>query len=404
VEEIPVRHLLLVGLPLALCLLAALCLADPPTPSSGESDRNAPEIAEWIRQLGDTSFAVREAASKRLMEREDAAPALRRALKSPDPEVARRADDILNEHARRREQRALARLAELANNGQVDQAAELLVRRPQWADEEAAWQVMTTLAERLIDLGEKEFGKPAVPVRRESLPAGDYHRYAAKTRPKVQATGRVAPDVHEPASFVVRASEIEVVGTTADDLFASAGAVRSKGMVIWAVIFAGGPVEVRELNHSIVVCDGDFTATSGAHDSLIIARGDVRCADCGLNCRIVTSGKVFLDRSASYPEVKLKESKPKPLGFVQFFDPASVGITVEGAEGGVRIREAAEGKPFAKAGLQAGDLAVVADDTPLDSPDTFRRLLRKKLATGGDLTLEVRRENTSWGVVVPFQE
>jgi hypothetical protein len=37
------------------------------------------------------------------------------------------------------------------------------IGRPTWADEEDAWQVMTGLAQRLIDLGEKEFGKPAIP-------------------------------------------------------------------------------------------------------------------------------------------------------------------------------------------------------------------------------------------------
>jgi PDZ domain len=402
------RCLLSLSLLPVLWLVAAVCPADPP-PAAAEPERTAPEIAEWIRHLGDESFAVREAATKKLMEREDAAPALRQALKSPDHEVARRADDILREQARRKEERAQVRLAELAKNGQVDEAAELLVRRPSWGDEDAAWQVMTALADRLIDLGEKEFGEPSIPPRQNYLPVGDYRRYLGKARPKSLTTGRVVPDiVREEFRFVVRAEEIEVVGNDIrDSLLVSAGAVRAHGgrgavagSEVWrSVIFAGGPVEFQKAFDSIIICDGDFTVASEAMRCLIVARGDVRCGNNALKSRIITSGKVHFPKSSA-----IKEDEPNPLGFVQFFDPASVGVTVEAAEGGVRIKEAADGKPFAKAGLQAGDLAIAADGTPLDSPEAFRRLLRKKLATGGDFTLEVRREGKSVGVVVPFKE
>ncbi len=58
---------------------------------------NAEQIAQWIRQLGDNSFSVREEASKKLWEAGRAAEAaLEGALKSEDVEVVRRARDILN--------------------------------------------------------------------------------------------------------------------------------------------------------------------------------------------------------------------------------------------------------------------------------------------------------------------
>jgi hypothetical protein len=57
----------------------------------------AEQIARWIRQLGDNSFAVREDASKKLWAAGQAAEAaLEEALKSDDVEVVRRARDILN--------------------------------------------------------------------------------------------------------------------------------------------------------------------------------------------------------------------------------------------------------------------------------------------------------------------
>jgi tetratricopeptide (TPR) repeat protein len=54
------------------------------------------QIAQWVEQLGDNDFKVREDASKKLWEAGAAAePALEKAIKSDDPEVARRARELL---------------------------------------------------------------------------------------------------------------------------------------------------------------------------------------------------------------------------------------------------------------------------------------------------------------------
>lgn len=81
------RRILLPGFLLTVVLLPSVTAA-PPT---------AKEIAGWIEQLGDNSFAVREAASKKLWVAGSAAEtALEAALKSEDAEVVRRARDILD--------------------------------------------------------------------------------------------------------------------------------------------------------------------------------------------------------------------------------------------------------------------------------------------------------------------
>jgi S1-C subfamily serine protease len=100
---------------------------------------------------------------------------------------------------------------------------------------------------------------------------------------------------------------------------------------------------------------------------------------------------------------QVKEKEANPLGFVKWFDPASVGIVVEAAEGGLRVKHADEGKPFAKAGLRAGDLAVSADGKDITSPDVFRRLLRGKVVMEEELTLEVKRDGQVLKLVVPFK-
>jgi Tfp pilus assembly protein PilF len=74
---------------LIVALLAAPALAgEPPTKE---------QVARWIKELGDDSYATREAASKRLWEAGEAAEAaVFDATKSPDPEVARRARALMN--------------------------------------------------------------------------------------------------------------------------------------------------------------------------------------------------------------------------------------------------------------------------------------------------------------------
>lgn len=72
----------------ALIVLSPAAAADPP-------DKD--QIALWIKQLGDDSFAVREKASKQLWEAGRAAePALQEAAQSKDVEVSRRARNLLD--------------------------------------------------------------------------------------------------------------------------------------------------------------------------------------------------------------------------------------------------------------------------------------------------------------------
>jgi S1-C subfamily serine protease len=164
-------------------------------------------------------------------------------------------------------------------------------------------------------------------------------------------------------------------------------------------VFAGGPVNLGDtVGASVVVCDGDFTARD-VEGCLIVARGDVRIKGGGTDSQILASGVVTFGekRLAKFNQIKQEAT---PLGFVKWFDPASVGVVVEKAAGGVKVKQADEGKPFARAGLRAGDLAVAADGKKIDSPESFRRLLRAKVVMGDELTLEVRRDGKPVKVTV----
>ena len=82
-------------LSLFAAMMAAFTLfvpaAEPPSKPSQE------QIAQWVRQLGDDDFTVRETASKKLYEAGQAAEgALLEATGSQDAEVARRASEIMD--------------------------------------------------------------------------------------------------------------------------------------------------------------------------------------------------------------------------------------------------------------------------------------------------------------------
>jgi hypothetical protein len=376
---------------LPVCLCAALCTGLPLRHGQGEEPA-LPEqdVARLIRDLGSKSFEVRETATRRLLERETPTPELSAALASSDPEVSRRATRIINAITRREENAAFGRLSDLARHGEIDRFIEFLVRRPKWGDEEASWQVVAELNGKLLDLEKEKYRHPRLPGF-AGYPVGDFRSYARLQRPQMVATRRA--DLNR-GRFVVRAEHI-AAKLSLFGLLVSSGGTRVHS-AYQSIILAGGSVEVEAMSGPILVCAGDVKCYD-ASGCLIIARGDVRISGCANDCRIITSGSVhFLPNKVLPAEIRrrnvvIEEHQPNPLGFVKWFDPARVGVSVEAATGGVRVKKADAGKSFAAAGLRAGDLLTAIDGEALKSPDEFRLLLRAKLADGGKMALTVRR-------------
>jgi hypothetical protein len=383
---------------------AAVIMGTHPLPCAGDEPTPAKRVIdELIAQLGDESFAVREAATKQLMEREDAIPALSRALKSRDAEVARRAREIRDVLARREKERAFARLADLVKCGAVDQAVEKFVRREKWDDETAGWQLFAELAGKLTDREREAFGKASLP-NEDYVPARDFRRYAAKWGRHFEIVAARRPSREQMGvGRAIRAEEIVDGPPTEMNLIISAGNVKACG-VGFSVIFAGGSVDCGSgAQRSLIVCDG-YVEAARITDSLVIARGPVVCSHPADNSRIISGGNVVFKQRDRVSDSKLVENERKPLGFIQFFDPAEVGIKVGAAEGGVRVKEAAKGKPFAEAGLQADDVVTALDGEAVKDAESFRRLLRAKLAVEGTMTFKVRRGDKAVEVAVPHKD
>src|SRR5579864_6008552 len=79
--------------PLRTAALVAVLLLPAPSPAQPAPTKE--QIAQWVKDLGDNSFEVRERATKRLWEAGEAAEtAVAEAAKSDDAEVARRAGEL----------------------------------------------------------------------------------------------------------------------------------------------------------------------------------------------------------------------------------------------------------------------------------------------------------------------
>jgi len=369
------------------------------TPVDDESARADPGIEQLIRDLASSDFTVREKATRQLVERGDAVPALRQALHSGDAEVVRRARSVLDVLAQREKERALARLVKLAKEGAVDLAIEQFVQRKTWDDEAACWQVFAELAGKLTELEEKLCGRASL-KKSEGVPARDFKRYVEKQRPQFAVGGKLTPR-QTPLThrIVVRAEVIERDMNTYDSLIAVSGQIRAIS-VSRSVIVAGGSIEVSSSDSSIFVCDGDFKERSRLDNCLVIARGNVKCDQDVTNCRIFAGGRCSLGAGARSIGSLVTENETNPLGFVKFFNPGQIGITVENRDVGLRVNNTPRDKAFGLAGIRRGDVILALDGKELNDAEAFRRLLRPKLFENQNTLFRVRRAKATFEIKV----
>jgi S1-C subfamily serine protease len=100
---------------------------------------------------------------------------------------------------------------------------------------------------------------------------------------------------------------------------------------------------------------------------------------------------------------QVKENEPKPLGFVEFFELANVGLTVESSDS-VRVKRIEQGTKFAKAGLKMGDSIVTLDGEKVSNSESLRSLLRTKYAEGRKTLLRVDRDGRTIEIEVTCKD
>lgn len=387
------QKLLPAALILVACLLSANAVADPGSPDS--------EVQRLVRALGSGDFATREEATKALSERDDTEAELRKALKSPDREVARRAAMILEALEARQTKDVLAKLRGQLKDKRLDLAVELLQSSPVWCEDGRRLDPFTMHFRDLANTATAQFGdKLFPPVADPQIPLGEFARWDRLWNPPKFFAGVDAPKPED--------GRPRLLGAVASGN-RMALAVEFKASLLFArdelqaprlagcVVYSGGGVELQDDAHAcVIVCDGPFSAKR-ANASLIVASGPVRIKEAATNCRIVTASTVSADR---LPGTQSKENDPTLAKLTKFFDPADEGLVLKAVDRRPAVKELTEGKRFAKTDLKPGDVVARVDGKAVETPDQLRRLLRTRIALGEPFTLNVLRGDNKVDVPV----
>jgi hypothetical protein len=397
------------------------------------------QIDQLIEELDSDRFEIREAAMRALKELVEAIPALRKARQSPNPEVRLRVEETLMVLNQKLALRSLRKARALAKEGRaVEIADRLAFAATCGASGEEGWESLTIFAKELSSITQDLFPDASAPGNRyyNYFPAGDFHRYVKLVGPKEIAaqkieidTGKKLDDPQDAKGmanrmfirqakghFLLRGEEILLTGRVPVSLLncgmiASSGNVRLSSALESLIVSGENIKQINDLRHCILICDGDVELLSpSGHDSLIVARGKVVCTEGKIQrCLVRSCGRTRCYFNGK--ESELKEGMHDPLAFVKFFELADVGLTAEDLPhrekadaDGVLLKDMRKNSPFA-AGLRKGDVITAVEDKKTPTIETFRRVLRRKLAEGGpSIILTLRRAGKSLDVSIPVKD
>lgn len=367
-------------------------------------------ISELVRMLGSERFAEREAAERALTNRDDVLPELRRALKSNDAEIVRRATRILSGLNKR----SLPRYLEYGRKGRVDVLVEWIATVGTEIDEEAYWQGVMDIAigiRRRSGLkGPDKSGRPLPPTFRGFLvQLGELRSSQSDYRAKPEDIAGREGIPGGWIGFVSRGhASVNATKLPMDNcMLTTAGTVKLAG-ASESIVFANGDSSMNLIMGSVVVCDGDANCKV-AWNSIVIARQAIvvpRYSDEHVRSSKLYAAQSVRSESADDKEMRAKqpakglipgteimEGRPVMLG-MRFFEIADVGLEASATKVGVRVDKIAPRSPLAKAGLQAGDLVLSVDGAKCPDVDTLRRQLRRAFVHDEARTSVRRGEKT----------
>ncbi len=399
---------------LAACGVALASDIPPP--------REKVDVPALVRQLGSPNFAEREEATRRLATLDVDAPPqeLLAALKSDNPEVRDRAGRALRaireSIAQAPERAAVAKLPRgerFARRGQIDLYVASTAK-PEWkVDDDRVWVPPFDLMNRALLKG----GMTTEDRKPNDCRAWDDFKSFRSAYPKalrfIRTDGVYATPVgtrRRDAYLAIQSAGV-IEPEWLSGFSVSRGPVRTTGAIYQALILATGDVTCRDVSNAVVICDGDVSVGEGAVTCLIIARGKITIGGLASTCRLI-AGKTVTIAKPIDPErvaadkgsrVDIDENATKPLGYITFFELSVVGVEVVAAEKGVKITKLADGKPFAMAGVQVGDIITEVNGKKPDSAESLRRLLRDALAIV-DATVTLKRGDKTETVKVSLPE
>jgi hypothetical protein len=361
------------------------------------------DIDRLIQQLGSDDFEVREEATRKLADRDDALPKLREAMKSGDREVQLRAERLAARIARRLENRRLPELVAGVNKVGLDRFIDQMATRKDFATSarwELAYQLARAAVMRASKVGGKEFSLPELDLSTmttltECPPSGP-------TKAKVLlANGDRGDGEAVEGCLLISSGPLaeQLVAVDGSVLFVN-GDVKGCGSVNESVIFCNGEIGyINEVRNSIVIATGGFAGSTGAKGCFFQVQS-VGGHTSSRDNVYVNLKEVAAKTSAGNQFVQTEEG---PLQMFQLFNPASMGLQTSSADGWAKVDGVGDGTPFARAGFLKGDLVLGLDKGPFGSPELFRRFLRRRGA-GDEAVFKVQRGDKVVDLKVQFTD
>lgn len=351
---------------LALGIAALIPLLAQPAETLTETISQQ-EIERLIDQLGSKRYNLREQATKKLSEMDEALPVLVRARASMDLEMSRRADLIITALKQRRLRALLAKGKEAEIDLLLD---ELFASKGTPHDD--CWGVALQIAREMVTWAHTNGGEK---IR---LPDHDFLKSPCVVSQTIQLGWPQGPeDLQIKKRVFTRAVAVKFeFPAIQESLLLCHQKIRAN--CVDSIVFVNGNIErhpcsisptgqgVGAMSRCVNFCDGDIRI------------------DRATECLLVATGEIKIKSRAS--DSVIVENAKNPFPFLKLFDLSTVGIEVGAADKGVLIKKVHEGKAFASGGILKGDVLLAireAKDQPaieVTSPEGFRRQVRRLVA------------------------
>lgn len=365
----------------------APALGDSPEGNTKATAEDA--IERLIEQLGDKEYRIRDQATRKLKEMDEALPVLLRAKPSMDLETSQRADMIIGTLR----QRAVRALVAKGKQMEIDLFIDHLFTHTESLDDNC-WRAALELAQEMVHWAQKKGGRA---IRLSDHDFVKCPAIIAQTLELDLETPRELNAV-EKRVFTRRIVAHWEVSLVEKSLVFCHEKLRAN--CVDSIVFVNGNIEphpcrvsptregVAILSRCVIFCDGHIRLDK-ATECLLVATGKIRIKSPG-------------------PENIIVEDAKNPLSFLKLYDTSAVGIEVRSADKGVVVEKVHEGKRFAKAGIIKGDVLLTVratKDAPaveISSPETFRRQVRRLVVHNGQGILQIERGGKVLELVVPF--
>jgi len=279
----------------------------------------------------------------------------------------------------------------LAKMGEVDQVVDLLGRRPETVNAEDCWPAVYELVKLIVKSNLQEGG------------LNDLHEFGQLFRPdrlpksniltvkRMEAWPFEQTDVGHHAFFV----NADIIKLGASNIVpvvvVSTGATKLQGFHK-SILMSLGPVDVKSAYKCIIVSDNSVSLRSTFDNSLVIARGTISLERSALASTLVSQEDVILGKGlVGVDSCTIRKKTLHPATLIRFFEPRNLGIDAIAVQNGLRISYIDRDKLFHAAGLRLGDIIQSLDGIPLDSAESFRKVLRPKAALGEATIVQLRR-------------